>query len=122
MKSISRWIVFGETSSSAAIFWQFGKWRAFRAAWSRIIRSNGGRENPLCSFWSSGPVGRFGDALIVMAVSTSRAPQGRAYRRPENILEIFYHGTVDVLPPVLESRHEKIQNSLSATPSPRRSV
>src|SRR2546423_10354721 len=58
----------------------------------------------------------------------SRAPQGRGYRsgyssrQPKNILKIFYHGTVDVLPPVLGSRHEKIQNSLSAPPSARRSL
>jgi hypothetical protein len=41
---MSRWIVLAETSSSAAIFWQFGNRFAFRAAWSRIIRSSGGRE------------------------------------------------------------------------------
>src|SRR2546423_130394 len=52
----------------------------------------------------------------------SRAPQGRGYRRPRKIFIIFYHGTVDVLPPVLGSRHEKIQNSLRPPPSPRRSL
>jgi hypothetical protein len=63
------------------------------------------------------------DASIAIFASTSRAPQARGYNTAaENILKIFYHGTVDVLPPVLGSRHEKIQNSLSASQFARRPV
>jgi hypothetical protein len=56
------------------------------------------------------------DASIAIFASTSRAPQARGYNTAaENIFKIFYHGTVYVLPPVLGSRHEKIQSSLSAS-------
>src|SRR3982750_3856035 len=102
MKSMSRWIVFAETSSSAAIFWQFGKRRALSAAWSRIIRSSGGRENPPLSFCSSGPVGRLKEASIAMASGFHASHRDAATKEAEeNNSEIFYHGTVDVLPPVL---------------------
>src|SRR5881398_1706572 len=49
-------------------------------------------------------------------------PHHSLQRRPGKIFIIFYHGTVDVLPPVLGLRHEKIQNSLSAPPSSRCSL
>ena len=57
MKSMSRWMVFVETSSSSASFRQFGNFPALSFSWSRIIRSSGGRDNgaPL-SFTRAGAV------------------------------------------------------------------
>src|SRR4051794_17718054 len=43
-------------------------------------------------------------------------------RGPRKIFIIFYHRTVDVLPPVLGSRHEKLQDPLSTPPFARHSI